>query len=202
MRSRPRKSRKTIDAHGGNFIIAYGAWMGAGVVAKLSKRSIQIGMGIALSIAVVLLFCKQMAYFPGGGDALGVSGVKLLIAVVINFGLGALMTIGIGMYAPCMILVYLLGMSPKAAFPIMMGSCAFLMPVGAIPFLKEKSYNHRAALGLTLGGIPGVLLAAYVFYQLSIRWVLWLVIGVSIITAHSLLKSARRAKGGEPHESV
>jgi len=171
-----------------------GAWMGAGVVSKLSKRAIQIGMGIALSVAVVLLFCKQMAYFPGGGDALGVSGVKLLIAVLVNFVLGALMTIGIGMYAPCMILVYLLGMSPAAAFPIMMGSCAFLMPIGAIPFLREKSYDHKAALGLTLGGIPGVLLAAYVFYQLSVRWVLWLVIGVSLITAFNLIRSARKAK--------
>jgi len=164
-----------------------GAWLGAGIVAKLSKRSIQIGMGIALSIAAVLLFCKQMGYFPGGGEALGVTGIRLVVAVGANFVLGALMTIGIGMYAPCMIVVYLLGMSPKAAFPIMMGSCAFLMPIGAIPFMREKSYRHRASLGLTLGGIPGVLLAAYVFYQLSIRWVLWLVIGVSVVTAIHLL---------------
>jgi uncharacterized membrane protein YfcA len=169
-----------------------GAWMGAGVVAKLPKRSIQIGMGLALTVAAILLFCKQMGYFPSGGDALGVTGVKLLIAVMANFILGALMTIGIGMYAPCMILVYLLGMSPAAAFPIMMGSCAFLMPIGALPFLKEKSYDHRASLGLTLGGIPGVLLAAYVFYQLSITWVLWLVIAVAMVTAMSLFKSARK----------
>jgi uncharacterized membrane protein YfcA len=168
-----------------------GAWIGARVVAKLPKRAIQIGMGIALTVAAVLLFCKQMSYFPGGGEALGVSGVKLIIAVVANFILGAIMTIGIGMYAPSMIVIYLLGMSPKAAFPIMMGSCAFLMPIGAIPFLKQKSYDHKASLGLTLGGIPGVLLAAYVFYQLSIHFVLWLVIGVSIITAGMLFRAAK-----------
>jgi uncharacterized membrane protein YfcA len=168
-----------------------GAWLGAGVVAKLSKRAVQIGMGLALCFAVVLLFCKQMEFFPAGGEALGVTGTKLLIGVSTNFVLGALMTIGIGMFAPCMIIVYLLGMSPKAAFPIMMGSCAFLMPVGAIPFLREKSYDNRAALGLSLGGIPGVLLAAYLFYQLSVRWVLWLVIGVSALTAVSLLRSAQ-----------
>ncbi len=95
-------------------------------------------MGIALLAAAVLFFLKQMDYLPGGGDALGVSGIKLAIAVAINFALGALMTMGIGMYAPCMITVYLLGMSPKAAFPIMMGSCAFLMPIGAFPFLRLK----------------------------------------------------------------
>jgi len=168
-----------------------GAWIGAGYVAKLSKRAIQTGMGIALCIAAVLLFCKQMAFFPGGGDALGVDGAKLVIAVAVNFMLGALMTIGIGMFAPCMITVYLLGMSPKAAFPIMMSSCAFLMPVGAFPFFREKSYDRQAALGLTLGGIPGVLAASFVFYELSIKWVLWLVIVVSAVTAASLLHSAR-----------
>lgn len=172
-----------------------GAWIGAGVVARLSKRSIQMGMAFALGAAVILLFCKQMSYLPGGGEALGVSGIKLVIAVAVNFVLGALMTIGIGMYAPCMILVYLLGMSPRAAFPIMMGSCAFLMPIGAIPFLKEKSYHHQASVGLTLGGMPGVLLAAYVFYQLSVRWVLWLVIAVSIVTAIHLLRSVMPLAG-------
>lgn len=181
-----------------------GAWLGAGVVAKWSKRNVQIGMGVALSAAAVLLFMKQMQLFPGGGDALGVSGIKLVIAVGVNFVLGAFMTIGIGMYAPCMITVFLLGMSPKAAFPIMMGSCAFLMPVGAFPFLREKSYNTRAALGLTLGGIPGVLIAAKIFYELSIYWVLWLVIGVVIITSFMMLRSAlaaRSATAAEPAEA-
>jgi uncharacterized membrane protein YfcA len=168
-----------------------GAWLGAGVVAKLSKRAVQIGMSIALFTAVILLIAKQMSFLPGGGDSLGVHGIKLVIAIAVNFALGALMTIGIGMFAPCMITVYLLGMTPTAAFPIMMSSCAFLMPIGAFPFLREKSYDNRAALGLSIGGIPGVLMAAYLFYQLSIQWVLWLVIGVSAVTAVTLLRSSR-----------
>jgi uncharacterized membrane protein YfcA len=168
-----------------------GSWLGAGVVAKLSKRAIQIGMSVALFTAVILLVAKQMSFLPGGGDALGVHGMKLVIAIAVNFALGALMTIGIGLFAPCMITIYLLGMTPTAAFPIMMSSCAFLMPIGAFPFLREKSYHNRAALGLTIGGIPGVLMAAYLFYQMSIQWVLWLVIGVSMVTAVSLLRSSR-----------
>ena len=82
--------------------------------------------------------------------------------------LGALMTLGIGLYAPCMILVGLLGMSETTAFPIMMGSCAFLMPVGSLRFIRERSYSLRAALGLAIGGIPGVLLAAYIVKSLPI----------------------------------
>jgi len=168
-----------------------GAWLGAGIVARWPRRTVQIGMGVALLVAAGLMFMTQMKLFPGGGDALGVAGLKLAIAVVVNFMLGAFMTLGIGLYAPCMILVSLLGMNPKAAFPIMMGSCAFLMPVGGIRFIREQSYSLRAAFGLALGGIPGVLLAAYIVRELSLDVVRWLVIAVVIYTSASMLRSAR-----------
>jgi uncharacterized membrane protein YfcA len=168
-----------------------GAWLGAGVVARWPKRNVQIGMGIALLAAAGLMFMTQLKLFPGGGDALGVTGIKFVIAVSVNFLLGALMTLGIGLYAPCMILVSLLGMNPKAAFPIMMGSCAFLMPTGSIRFIREQSYHLRAALGLALGGIPGVLLAAYIIKELPLGTVRWLVIAVVVYTSISMLWSAR-----------
>jgi uncharacterized membrane protein YfcA len=168
-----------------------GAWLGAGVVARWPKRNVQIGMGIALIAAAALMFMTQLKLFPGGGDALGVTGVKFVIAVSVNFLLGALMTLGIGLYAPCMILVSLLGMNPKAAFPIMMGSCAFLMPTGSIRFIREQSYHLRAALGLALGGIPGVLLAAYIIKELPLGTVRWLVIAVVVYTSISMLWSAK-----------
>src|SRR5262249_19564648 len=139
-----------------------GAWLGAGIVAKWPKRYVQIGMGFALLAAATLFFMTAMHLFPGGGTALGVRGIKLVVAVAGNFMLGALMSLGIGLYAPCMILVSLLGMSPTAAFPIMMGSCAFLMPVGSLKFIKERAYSLPVALGLAIGGIPGVLIAAYI----------------------------------------
>jgi uncharacterized membrane protein YfcA len=174
-----------------------GAWLGAGIVARWPRRTVQIGMGIALLVAAGLMFMTQMKLFPGGGDALGVAGTKLIIATVVNFMLGALMTLGIGLYAPCMILVSLLGMSPKAAFPIMMGSCAFLMPTGSIRFIREGSYSLPAAVGLAIGGIPGVLLAAYIVKELPLDMVRWLVITVVIYTSISMLWAARRDVSSE-----
>jgi uncharacterized membrane protein YfcA len=168
-----------------------GAWLGAGIVARWPRRAVQIGMGIALLVAAGLMFMTEMKLFPGGGDALGVTGTKLIIATAVNFILGALMTLGIGLYAPCMILVSLLGMNPKAAFPIMMGSCAFLMPIGSIRFIREKSYSLGAAVGLAIGGIPGVLLAAYIVKELPLDIVRWLVIIVVVYTSTSLLWAAR-----------
>jgi uncharacterized membrane protein YfcA len=171
-----------------------GAWLGAGTVARWPRRAVQIGMGIALLVAAGLMFMTQMKLFPGGGDALGVTGTKLLIATGVNFMLGALMTLGIGLYAPCMILVSLLGMNPKAAFPIMMGSCAFLMPTGSIRFIREGSYSLSAAVGLAIGGIPGVLLAAYIVKELPLDMVRWLVITVVIYTSVSMLWAARQTE--------
>jgi uncharacterized membrane protein YfcA len=110
-----------------------------------------------------------------------------------NFILGALMMLGVGLYAPCMILVSLLGMNAKAAFPIMMGSCAFLMPVAGWRFVVRDAYAPRVALGLTLGGIPAVLIAAFVVRALSLEAVRVLVLAVAVYTALAMLLAARRS---------
>jgi uncharacterized membrane protein YfcA len=169
-----------------------GAWLGAGVVASWPKRKVQIGMGIALLVFATLQLMTQLSLFPGGGDALGVRGVLLAIAVVGNFALGALMTLGIGLYAPCMILVSMLGMNPTAAFPIMMNSCAFLMPVGSLRFIREQSYSLRVALGLAIGGVFGSIVAGVFVKSLDLRTVRWLVIVVVVYTAVTLLVSAMK----------
>ncbi len=169
-----------------------GAWLGAGVVAEWPRRKIQIGMGMALLIAALLMVMTQFDLFPAGGEALGLTGPLLVVAIVGNFILGALMTLGIGMYAPSMIMISLMGMNPRAAFPIMMGSCAFLMPVGSIRFVRKSSYALRPALGLVLGGIPAVLIAAYIVGSLPLTYIRWLVIIVVLFTAVSMLRSARR----------
>ncbi len=167
-----------------------GAWLGAGVVARWPRRNVQVGMGIALIATAGLMLMSQLNLLGGGGELLGLTGTKLLLAVVANMVLGALMTLGIGLFAPCMVLIYFMGMNLKTAFPVMMGSCAFLMPVGSMRFIKEGKYHLRAALGLAIGGIPGVLLAAYIVKSLPLYWVKWLVIVVVVYTATMMLRSA------------
>ncbi len=167
-----------------------GAWLGAGVVAKWSRRKVQIGMGLALLAAAGLMLHQQLQPAGGGGTALELRGALLAAGFVGNFALGALMTLGIGLYAPCLILVSLLGMNPKAAFPIMMGSCAFLMPVGGVRFIREGSYNVKAAVVMTLAGIPGVLIAAKIVRELDLKYVRWLVVIVVVYAAAMMLRSA------------
>jgi uncharacterized membrane protein YfcA len=167
-----------------------GAYAGAGVVARWPRRYIQIGMGFALLAAAILFSMTNLGLFPGGGTAVELRGIKLGLGLAGNFALGALMTLGIGLYAPCMILVSLLGMNPTAAFPIMMGSCAFLMPIGSMRFIKAGSYSLRPALGLALGGIPAVLIAALIVKSLPLTWIRWLVVIVVLYAAITMLLSA------------
>jgi uncharacterized membrane protein YfcA len=167
-----------------------GALAGAQVVSGLPRRGVQLGMGVALLVAAALFLLTIFGLVPGGGEAIALSGPRLWIGLAGNFVLGALMSLGIGLYGPCLILVSLLGMSPIAAFPIMMGSCAFLMPAGSLRFVARQRYDARAAIGLALGGIPAVLLAAYVVKSLPLDWLRWLVVVVVVYAAAGLLRSA------------
>jgi len=174
-----------------------GAWLGAGVVARLPARAIQIGMGVALLVAATLFVMSNLQWIPAGGEASGLQGSLLAVAIGVNLLLGALMTLGVGLYAPCLILVSLLGMNPIAAFPIMMGSCAFLMPVAGLRFISSGRYDRKAALGLALGGIPGVLIAAFVVKQLPLLWLRWLVVVVVLYAAIAMLRAAMRKSSAE-----
>jgi uncharacterized membrane protein YfcA len=167
-----------------------GGHLGAGVVSKLPRRAIQLGMGVALLVAAALFVMKIMGLLPAGGNSLGLSGGVLVFAVAVNFCLGALMQLGIGLYAPCLMLVSLLGMNPIAAFPIMMASCACLMPVSSLKFIRERKYDRRTAIGLAIGGIPGVFLAAFVVKSLPLQWLYWLVVVVVLYAAILMLRSA------------
>jgi uncharacterized membrane protein YfcA len=147
-------------------------------------------MGIALLGAATVFLMQALNLVPGGGDTLGLTGVRLAIGLAGNFALGVLMMLGIGLYGPCMILVSLLGMQPTAAFPIMMGSCAFLMPVASARFVRTRTYHTQATIGLLLGGVPAVLIAAYLVVSLPLGAVRWLVIVVVIYTSLNMLLTA------------
>jgi uncharacterized membrane protein YfcA len=173
-----------------------GARLGAGVVARMPRRAVQIGMGSALAVAAALFVGVNMHLMPAGGVATGLAGTRFVIAVTGNFVLGALMTLGIGLYAPCLIMLSLMGLDPRAAFPIMMGSCAFLMPVGGLRVVRGRRYNAPVALGLAIGGPPAVLIAGYLVRQMSLVWLRWLVVCVVLYAAAMMLGSALAPASG------
>jgi uncharacterized membrane protein YfcA len=147
-------------------------------------------VGGALLIAALLYALSNLGRLPAGGDALALDGGLFVVAVAVHFVLGALMTFGIGLYAPSLILLSLLGLNPVAAFPIMMGACAFLMPVSGLRFVRSERIDLRVVIGLAVGGIPAVLLAAYVVKSLPLTALRWGVVVVVLYAAALLLRAA------------
>jgi uncharacterized membrane protein YfcA len=171
-----------------------GAFSGAGVVAGLSRRQVQLGMGTALLVASGLMVLSMSGQGPAPGVALGLSGVKLGIAIVISFVLGALMMLGIGFYGPCLIMISLLGMDPRVSYPIMMGACAFLMPAGSVQFIKKGSYDLRTAIAFLIAGPLAVLIAAPLVDRIPLFWLRILVLVVVLYTAIRMLTSAAQER--------
>jgi uncharacterized membrane protein YfcA len=170
-----------------------GAWVGAGVVSRMPRRLIQLSMGVALLIAAVFFAMTALGVLPPSGTAMGLSGWRFAVAVIANFVFGALMCVGIGNYAPSMVLLGLLGMHPIAAYPIMMGSDGVLIPIASLGFLRSGRFSHGCALSLSLGGVLGTLCAFPLVNLISEHLTLmrWLVIVVIIYAAVSMLRSAR-----------
>jgi len=170
-----------------------GSYVGAGFMSKLPKQTVQKTMAIALAMAGLIMLAQVLGIFPGGGEAIGLTGVALVIGVVGNLILGALMTAGVGLYAPCMALVYLLGMSPAVAFPIMMASCAYLMPICSVKFIKEGAYNRKASMAITIFGVVGVLIAVFLVTSLPLTVLKWLVLCVIAYTSISMFQASKTA---------
>jgi uncharacterized membrane protein YfcA len=170
-----------------------GAWIGAGVVSRMPRRGIQLVMGLALLIAAGFFVMTAVGVLPPSGTAMGLGGWRFVVAVLANFVFGALMSIGIGNYAPSMVLLGLLGMHPIAAYPIMIGSDGVLIPVAALGFLRSGRFSHGVAVGLTLGGLLGTLIAFPLIRTIGEHLALmrWLVIVVILYAAASMLRSAR-----------
>lgn len=177
---------------------AVGAVIGAGIVSRLSEKKIRLTMGFALLATAAFMLARIMDWIQGGGDAIGLTDYKLILAIVVNFFLGAIMTAGVGLYAPCMALVFALGMSPKVAFPIMMGSCAFLMPPASIKFIRSGAYNRKAAVAMAIPGVIAVLIAAFIVKSLPLDILRWVVLVVIVYTAATMLYAAFKKQSEGP----
>ena len=175
---------------------AVGSLLGSKIIAKMPERKIQFIMGIALIVTAVLMGMKQVGWLDMLGTdntATGLTGIKLIIGIVGNAVFGALMTAGVGLYAPCMAMVYMLGVSPIVAMPIMMTSCAALMPVASREFIKTGNYARKVSLGITLGGVIGVVLAVNFVSGLDMNILTWVIIAVVIYTGVNMLLKSKKA---------
>lgn len=205
---------KTIDVDGVTLLsmmssAMLGSFIGSKIVARLDEKKIQIAMGCALGVTAILMILSATGVTTKLGAnnvATGFYGWKLVIACGVNFILGSLMTAGIGLYAPCMALVYLLGLSPRVAFPIMMSSSASVMPIAAHEFIKKNQYARVPAMAITVCGCVGVFVAITFVKEMNLAFLMWLVIVVMVYTSILMLFQGIRKvhfnnlKGGQKNE--
>ncbi|WP_421220724.1 permease [Aeromonas jandaei] len=173
---------------------AAGAAWGARHVASFDRQTIRLVMAVSLLVVAGLIFAGLLGLFPVGGEAMGLSGYKLVIALIGNFIFGVLMNVGIGLFAPCMTLVYLLGMNPLAAFPIMMGSTAVLSVFSAGTFIRKGAFDAKAVLAVAIFGPIGVVLAAMLVKSMDMAMLKWLVAFIVIYTSWTMYASWRAAR--------
>lgn len=175
------------------FAAVVGSLIGSEVVIRLNAAVIQKVMALALIVTSILMAVNKMGWISViavHNEALGLSGWPLVIGIAGNFILGMLMAAGVGLYAPCMVLVYFLGLKPIAAFPIMMLSCALLMPIVSVNFLRTRRYSMRGIFGFIAGGLIGVVVAATLVKSLSLEILGWLIVVVSCWTSYQLWRSS------------
>ena len=172
-----------------------GAWFGAGFVSHLPRRTIQRAISIALLVTAGFMAMSMMASLSLDAGTIGFTGTTLAVAIVASLVIGSLTSLGIGNYAPTMAVTYMLGMNAKAVFPIMASSAAVILPAAAIRFYRSGRFDRRIAFGLTVGGIPGVLVAAFLVKSLPLGVLKWVVVGVLLYTSMTLWMSSRRGWG-------
>ena len=170
-----------------------GAWFGSGIVVRWSRRLIQRAMAIALLVTAGFMTMQMLTSLAVDAGTFGLTGMALAIAVAASLVVGALTSLGIGNYAPTMAITYMLGMDTKAVFPIMAASSALMLPTAAIRFYRSGRFNRRVALGIAVGGVPGVLVAALLVKALPLTVVKWIVVVVLLYTAVTLWRASRRA---------
>ncbi len=174
-----------------------GAYLGPRFVVKLPEKTIKLFVGIGLVIARILnFFMGQMNWIPSNGTASELYGGKINLGrIFLLFVYGALNNIGIGSYALTMVTVYLLGLNPVAAFPIMMGACTFSVPIGSVQFIKFDEYSRKKSHFFTSTfGVLGVLVAVFLVKSLDTYILKWIVIfGLTIQCIYDVEQSIKKS---------
>lgn len=171
-----------------------GSYLSPKYVVKLPSNTIKRVMSIGLFIAALFILAGKFGWMQASGNVVELRGWKLALLGLANFCWGALNNIGIGSYSMTMATVYALGLNPVAAFPIMMGSSGFSVPIGSMQFIKLDAYNRKISLLCSTFGVVGVLAAVLFIKSLDISSIQWIVLIVILYSAismfHDSLKSA------------
>jgi len=160
-----------------------GGLVGAPMVARARVWIVQTVVAIGLVLAASAYTMTNLHLFPGGGTASGLSLGLTILAIVACFGFGILLNFGVGNYAPTLVMLSLMGMDPRLCFPIMAAGASLMGAGAGVRHIQIGQINMRIVIGLTLGGIPAVFVAALIVKTMPLELLRWLVIVVVLYAA-------------------
>jgi len=174
-----------------------GGLLGVPLVARSRVWVVQLVVAIGLLLAATAYTLSNLHLMPGGGTAAGLSMSLTIVAIVASFGFGVLLNFGVGNYAPTLVLLSLMGMDPRLCFPIMAASAGLMGGVASVRHIQMGQMDLRIVLGITLGGFPAVLVAAFIVKEMPVETLRWLVIVVVLYAAAVMLRAAYVGRKGE-----
>ncbi|HYJ53831.1 MAG TPA: sulfite exporter TauE/SafE family protein [Allosphingosinicella sp.] len=168
-----------------------GGVIGASLVVRARVWIVQAVVAIGLLLAAIAYTMTNLDLIPGGGTATGLPPLLTTIAIVVNFALGILMNFGVGNYAPMLVMFGLMGMNPQSSFPVMATGASLMGVSSSVKHIGVGQIDLRICLGLAIGGIPAVLVAAFIVKSMPVFWLRWMVVAIVLYTAIVLIRSAR-----------
>jgi uncharacterized membrane protein YfcA len=177
-----------------------GGLVGAPLVARARAWVVQLTVAAGLVLAAAAYAMTNLHLFPGGGTATGLPLAQTMVAAAASFGFGILANFGVGNYAPTLVMLSLMGMDPRLCFPIMATGGSLMGAGASVRHFKIGEVDLRIVLGLTLGGIPAVIVAAFIVKEMPLEMLRWLVLVVVLYAAIVMFKAALAGRRGEAAE--
>lgn len=178
-----------------------GGLVGVPLVHRTRVWIVQLVVSIGLLLAAIAYGMTNLHLFPGGGTAAGLSMALTIVAIAANFVIGILLNYGVGNYAPTLVMLSLMGMDPRLCFPVMAGAAALMGATAGIRHINTGNLNLGIVVGLTIGGIPAVLVAAYIVVTMPLEILRWLVLVVVLYAAAIMFRAAMLGRSEHKEEA-
>ena len=182
--------------------ILMGGLLGVPLVSRARVWIIQLIVSIALIVAATIYAVTNLHLMPGGGTASSLPLTLTIVAIAANFVFGILVNFGVGNYAPTLIMLSLMGMNPRLAFPVMAGGAALVIAGAGSRHVAIGKIDFRMVVGMAIGGVPAVFVAAFIVKSMPVEVLRWLVIAVVLYAAAIMLRSALIARKEEARQDV
>jgi uncharacterized membrane protein YfcA len=178
--------------------VLLGGLVGAPLVAQARVWVVQLVVAIGLVLAAIAYAMTNLHLFPGGGTAASLPMGLTIAAIAANFAFGVLLNFGVGNYAPTLVTLSLMGMDPRLVFPIMAAGAAVMGAGACVRHIQMGQMNLKVVIGLALGGVPAVLVAAFIVKAMPLELLRWLVIVVVLYAAAVMGRAAILGRRSDP----